>query len=150
MASELSQIRDLNRKVVEYHTLASEVVIFQKDLDHFGGAIYSQPEVPFMVGIANFGIDEVIKLEGSLQPTLNQTNETAEEKLTAEQEEFGKTVARDFLNEIRAIVRDHGFEELSTANNEVELAKAQKRAIQTEKSKKINDPSEYTLSLIHI
>jgi hypothetical protein len=118
---EVSRVRSLQRKVANYQELCPEVVVFTKALEHYSGEIYNGPAPPTL-GFAKFAIEQINELEPELnmaQPEQSEGDNVDPDKIR--QIEFGRAVSNQFLSEIRKIVAEAGFEELSKVSNSLKI-----------------------------
>lgn len=120
LISELSRVRKMKRKVTDYQELCPEVVVFKKAIEHFGGEIYSEPAPPTLE-LARFAMEQITQLEPDLNMPLPEMEGTPDDMEKLRQLEFGKAVSSQFLNDIRRVVRESGFEEIAEVSDPLKI-----------------------------
>lgn len=121
LISELSRVRKMKRKVANYQQLCPEVVVFKKAIEHFSGQIYSSPEPPTLE-LARFAMERVSELEPDLNMALPNMEGNPEDEEKLRQLEFGKAVSNQFLNDVREVVKESGFQHLGNVTDPNDIA----------------------------
>lgn len=140
LIGEVTRVRKLQRKIADYQKLCPEVVVFQKELDHFGGEVYSQSEPP-TIGLARFAMEKVCELEPDLSLPLPELEGTPEDEEKLKQLEFGKAVSNQFLAEIREAVREAGLPEIANLNNVENLDQVYNQLLASEARENSTNPT---------
>ncbi len=119
--SEVSRVRTLQRKIANYQEICPEVVVFTKAMEHYSGEIYNGPAPPTLE-FAKFAIEQITELEPGLnkaRPMQKEGDEVDPDRIR--QEEFGRAVSNQFLSDIRGIVAEYGFEDLSKVSDPLRI-----------------------------